>query len=588
MRDIGFGSIAGFAAAVLCAGAAAGPDPSAPTLAPARPPIHAMAPEALRALTEERGFAELERAYRSELQAARTAGGAAPVDAARSLAALYAEYGLHAEAAALLAELDVDADPGLRLQAARSLYAMGRHAEVVTLLEGEIDGAEASALIARAAARLGADSRAMPAFVRAQGAAGPDAEYFLLLAESALGVGDLDAAEAALGEALRLPMTPAEDALRSLHAARLLKARGREAAADELLRDVAAGGVDPAAARAALLRVLSNRARHGREPPDFDALALRSDDPRYRRALAFARAESPASDPPAVIAALREIAEGYPHADDSAVASRRLRRVLPTLFAPEAETPPIVAAKLFFENIDYAPPGDEGDRLIRRVADRLMALDLGEAAAELLEHQVFQRLRGFERSTVAADLAEIYLSSDRPQEALRVIRSTRIAGLDEETNARRRLLEARALDETGAEEMALILLERATSFDAAALKAEILWRAERWDEAGAAYAALISGAGADDRMTEYFVRAGVAYAMAEDAAAIAALLKAHRGRGERAPAFARAVAMIESLENGALPDEARAATGEPTAVRRFLEAYRALYDKREVHSGNAG
>ncbi len=575
MGDV-FGA-AGLAIAMAVAGAAAAePPPSALEDVAAGEPLFAVEPAAVRSLTEDAGFTALERAYQSEIETARAAGAPSPVETIRSLAAIYAAHGLHAEAVAFLADLDPAADADLRLQLGRSLYAMGRYGEALTLLEDMAAGGEASAIVAMAASRQGADARAMEAFAASPAGPWAGAEFFLLQTESAFATDDVDAAEAALSQLLRFSMTPAEDAMRALHAARLLSARGDDAAADKRFREVETRGVEPAAARAELLRLLNVRVSQGGAALDFDRLFLRSDDPRYRRALGFARADAASDDPRRAIAALRDIAEGFPDADDSDKAARRLRRVLPELFDPEVAVPPIDAARFFFENIDYAPPGAEGDRLIREVAERLTALDLGDAASELLEHQVFNRLRGFQRSIIAADLAEIYLIADKPQEALRVIRSTRIAGLAEEANDRRRLLEARALVATGKEEMALILLDGAGSVEGAALKAEILWRAERWGEAGAAYASLASAKDMEDRMAEYFLRAGAAFAMAEDAASLRTLVEAHRGREALKPALT----MVEGLDSGA-PDAAASA-------RRFLEAYRVLFGEQDVENIGAG
>ena len=55
---------------------------------------------------------------------------------------------------------------------------------------------------------------------------------------------------------------------------------------------------------------------------------------------------------------------------------------------------------------ELTPIGRRGDEMIRRLADRLVAVDLLDQAAELLQHQVDHRLQGAARAQVATRLAD--------------------------------------------------------------------------------------------------------------------------------------------------------------------------------------
>src|SRR5690606_14139066 len=69
---------------------------------------------------------------------------------------------------------------------------------------------------------------------------------------------------------------------------------------------------------------------------------------------------------------------------------------------------PVEALGLYFQFSDLTPIGSEGDRMIRRLSERLVAFDLLPQAAELLQHQVDERLHEPRaRAQVAADLALI-------------------------------------------------------------------------------------------------------------------------------------------------------------------------------------
>jgi Tfp pilus assembly protein PilF len=69
--------------------------------------------------------------------------------------------------------------------------------------------------------------------------------------------------------------------------------------------------------------------------------------------------------------------------------------------------PPIDALGLFYDFRDLTPLGRRGDEMIRRLADRLVSVDLLDQAAELLQHQMDHRLVGAARAQVASRLAII-------------------------------------------------------------------------------------------------------------------------------------------------------------------------------------
>lgn len=142
--------------------------------------------------------------------------------------------------------------------------------------------------------------------------------------------------------------------------------------------------------------------------------------------------------------------------------------------------PPVQALALFYDFKDLAPIGPEGDRMVRGLADRLVALDLLPQATQLLQHQVDKRLEGFAKAQVATDLAAIYLMDRRAEDALKAIWNSRVTQLPEALNAQRRMIEAAALAELGRTEHGLEIIEFDTSQDAARLRAELHLRAGDW------------------------------------------------------------------------------------------------------------
>ncbi len=188
--------------------------------------------------------------------------------------------------------------------------------------------------------------------------------------------------------------------------------------------------------------------------------------------------------------------------------------------------PPVDALAMFYEFRELTPIGRRGDEMIRRLADRLVAVDLLDQAAELLQYQVDHRLEGAARSQVAARLATVYLMARKPDRAIAAMRTTRINDLSGELRQQRLLLEARAQSDIGRRDLALDIIANVAGREAVRLRSDIYWSSRRWREA-AEQIELYYG----DRWRDFtpltaseksdVIRAVVGYALAEDALGLA-------------------------------------------------------------------
>ncbi|MEN3376924.1 MAG: hypothetical protein V7604_2279 [Hyphomicrobiales bacterium] len=180
------------------------------------------------------------------------------------------------------------------------------------------------------------------------------------------------------------------------------------------------------------------------------------------------------------------------------------------------------ALSLFYDFRELTPVGRRGDEMIRKLADRLVSIDLLDQAAELLQHQVDHRLQGAARAQVAVRLAVIYLIARKPDRALAVLRTSRSGDLPNEMRNQRLLLEARALSDTGRADVALEVVASMQGREVERLRADILWKARRWRETGEQiekfygerwrdFAPLTEAERAD------VMRAAIGYALGEDA-----------------------------------------------------------------------
>ncbi|MGO9700580.1 MAG: tetratricopeptide repeat protein [Xanthobacteraceae bacterium] len=142
--------------------------------------------------------------------------------------------------------------------------------------------------------------------------------------------------------------------------------------------------------------------------------------------------------------------------------------------------PAIDALALFYDFRELTPIGRRGDEMIRRLADRLVSVDLLDQAAELLQYQVDRRLQGAARAQVATRLAVIYLINRKPDRALATLQGSRTGDLANELRNQRLLLEARALSDLGRHDLALEVIAHIEGREAIRLRSDILWAARRW------------------------------------------------------------------------------------------------------------
>ena len=183
---------------------------------------------------------------------------------------------------------------------------------------------------------------------------------------------------------------------------------------------------------------------------------------------------------------------------------------------------PVEAVAIFYQYQHLAPIGADGDRMIRRLADRLIAFDLLDPAAELLQHQVSSRLREpLARARVATDLAIVYLMDRRYEDALNAIRTSRVAGLPEAVVDERYLLEARALSELGRHDQALELISADQSEAANRLRADVAWTRRDWATAGRRLEGILGNRYAADEPLDLseqadVMRAAISYSLARD------------------------------------------------------------------------
>ena len=191
------------------------------------------------------------------------------------------------------------------------------------------------------------------------------------------------------------------------------------------------------------------------------------------------------------------------------------------------ELDPVTALGLYYDFRQLTPPGTRGDEMIRNLARRLVKVDLLEQAGDLLEYQIDSRLKGAAQSQVAADLAVIRIADRDPEGALRALNRTRLAELPPRIDRQRRILEARALIDSGRERLAINLLRELKGRDADLLRVDGYWQSKNYVSAGELIEVMYSSGlhpeplVREERMN--IIRAAVGFVLAGDTLGLARL-----------------------------------------------------------------
>jgi tetratricopeptide (TPR) repeat protein len=180
----------------------------------------------------------------------------------------------------------------------------------------------------------------------------------------------------------------------------------------------------------------------------------------------------------------------------------------------------VEAMAIYYDFQHLTPPGARGDEMIRNLARRLVRVDLLPQAADLLQYQLDNRLRGVARTQIASDLAVIYLADRKPQDAIRVLNDTQLPGLSDSLQRQRRILEARAMIDGGRDQLALDLISNMDGKDVELLRIDAHWKARRYSQAGemieAIYSRETDGKPLNLVARMSLIKAAVGYVLASD------------------------------------------------------------------------
>ena len=145
---------------------------------------------------------------------------------------------------------------------------------------------------------------------------------------------------------------------------------------------------------------------------------------------------------------------------------------------------PEEAYALYEEFQELTPAGQDGNRLIESLADRLSAIGAYDIAAELLDQQLQRRLQGTSRARTALKVALLYILDGQYERARQRADAASRVLFDVNAQIARdaRLLDAYGLHRLGRTDAALTRLAGDVSRSADLLRLEINWEAQDYRE----------------------------------------------------------------------------------------------------------
>ncbi len=253
-----------------------------------------------------------------------------------------------------------------------------------------------------------------------------------------------------------------------------------------------------------LLRTKKINAKQAAERLDRLRFAWREGDFEFNLLKRLAELQIEAQEYPEALRTLRTIAANYNENPGVSLIKQMMATTFHKLYLEGAadSMTPVAAIGLFDEFRELTPPGPDGDEMIRKLADRLVKVDLLDRAGALLKYEITYRLKALDKARVGSRLALLDLLDKRPSDAVDAIKISDVDGLPPELVDQRRHLLARALADVDRGTDAINALKDDKSEEGNELRAEIYMRMKDYPSAADAFATMVPEPERGDKFSE--------------------------------------------------------------------------------------
>ena len=419
--------------------------------------------------------------------------------------------GFYAEALAILTEVariraEIEQDPEFRMLRGGTQYMLGRLPEAFNDFNLEALNVNDEAVFWRAIVRAAAGDMtdAAPDLARTGQIVRPYPKALktplgTMVIRTALEIGDIKQARHFL-EILRLDkLTPAEKSQFDFEEGRLMELAGDFDAAVSIWEKVINGYHRPSRAKATVARMelllKLNRMTPKEAIKDLEKLrfAWRGDEFEFTMLRRLGTLYLEEGLYRQGLDRLRKAATHYRTHEEAIQVTQQMSDTFTDLYLNDGADvlAPVTAIAIYDEFKELTPAGVQGDEMIRKLADRLVGVDLLDRAATLLNSQVRFRLQGLEKARVGTQLALVHILDRKYKEALQVLDETAVSDMPAPLQTQRRHLRAKGLMGMDNREQTLAVLKGDKTLDGELLLSEVYWTSRDWSNAAQSLQRLI-------------------------------------------------------------------------------------------------
>jgi len=192
-----------------------------------------------------------------------------------------------------------------------------------------------------------------------------------------------------------------------------------------------------------------------------------------------------------------ELAKG--NLDDSKPITNAMRKAFHDLFVggKSKNIPTIEAISLFDGFSELRPVGAEGHVALQNFAEQLIKMDLLDRASETLREEVAYYSGKVEGARLGARLALVYMMDEKASDAIKVLKQTDLKKMPLPLREQRAVLKAKAYALLSRPKKAIEILSSYSTPQAHLLKAEIYWKDKNWPAVAAELEKVLPPAGVD-------------------------------------------------------------------------------------------